>query len=230
MGNMCGKLYKNDSPNDSLEKPLLDDDSLGGGNSVPKQRFDGSRADTAAIQPSVSATKADTAAIQPSVFADDDIFGSMNDTAAILKEEIPQRSVSSVRADTAVIQPSVSPDDYIITADGSRLIVKSGPIDPFIQIDDDIFGLRAIYFNDEKNILKSLYIVRCISSSGSLEYRMLLEKNINKSTKLYDYADFLYGEMSEADFKKSLHRNFPKYHTKLWKILTDGRVSARLYE
>ena len=172
MGNMCGKTTGSD---ESLKNPLLDDDSLGGEILAPKQPFDGAKADTAAIQPSVSAQR-------------------------------------------------------IITSDGSILIEKSGPIEAVIQNGESRVGLRALYFENKKDDLKSVYIVRNISYCGSVEYRMLLAKNIRKSNKLCNYAEFLNGEMNAVDFKQSLSQNIPKYHMMLWNILTDGRVSARLYK
>lgn len=204
MGNMCGKI----DPNNSLEKPLLDDDSLGGGISGPIQPFNGVRADTAAIQkeeipqPSVSAARADTAAIQP--------------------------SVSAAKADTAAIQPSVSAA-HIITSDGSIRINKSGPIDPFIRNGKSVVCLRALYFENKKDKSESLYVVRH-THRGWVEYHVFKEKDFCKSTKLCNYAEFLNGEMSEVDFKQSLSQNFPEYHAMLWNILTDGRFSARLYK
>ena len=174
MGNMCGTTNKLEN----LQQQLMDDDSLGGGNSVPKQRFDGAGVDIGVNQ------------------------------------------TNQTNSGSSHVLPT-------ITKDGSQLIMTSGPIQPFIQNGKINIGLRSVYFEDQRNPGNSIYI---IYHGHSDEFHMSLEKSILKSMRLRNYAEFLNDKMSEVDFKKSLIEDFPKYYNKLWKIISDGRVSARLYK
>ena len=162
---------------ENLQQQLLDNDSLGGGNSVPKQLFD-----TAGVDIGVNQTN-----------------------------QTDSGSSHVLRT---------------ITKDGSQLIMTSGPIQPFIQNGKIKLGLRSVYF-ESTNPENSIYI---IYHGHSDEFHMSLEKSILKSMRLRNYAEFLNDKMSEVDFKKSIIEDFPKYHKKLWGILFDGRVSARLYK
>ena len=176
MGNLCGTTNKLEN----LQQPLLDDDSLGGGNSVPKQFFDsaGAGADIGVNQ--------------------------TNQTDSVSSQVLSA-----------------------ITKDGSQLIMTSGPIQPFIRNGKINIRLRSVYFENLKNPGNSIYI---IYHDHSDEFHMSLEKSILKSMRLRNYAEFLNDKMSEADFTQSLIEDFPKYHKKLWGILSDGRVSTRLYK
>lgn len=178
MGNLCGTTNKLKN----LQQPLLDDDSLGGGNSVPKQFFDSAGAGAGA----------------------DIGVNQTNQTDSVSSQVLSA-----------------------ITKDGSQLIMTSGPIQPFIQNGKINIRLRSVYFEDQRNPGNSIYI---IYHDHSDEFHMSLEKSILKSMRLRNYAEFLNDKMSEADFKKSLIEDFPKYYNKLWKIISDGRVSARLYK
>ena len=129
-----------------------------------------------------------------------------------------------------LVVEKTNPDGSFVIINGSILTMSSGRILPKITDNKTDFNLISIYFNNKKNPKYSIYIIRHIYNKYD-EFHISFTQTLPMSNKIRYYWKFLNGEISEANFRKSLRIDFPKYHIKFWEILSNEKlVSFRLYK
>jgi hypothetical protein len=102
------------------------------------------------------------------------------------------------------------------------LIKSNGPILHYRKS----LQLKCVMFPQPDNI----YIIRQHHGKYD-EYHITFESMLPYSSKMENYQKFLNNEISREDFRKSLQKNFPRYHENLWESFSNEQLTSfRLYE
>jgi hypothetical protein len=123
----------------------------------------------------------------------------------------------------ACIEEKTPPNENgIVEIENFILIKSNGPILHYGKS----LQLKCVMFP----LLDNIYVIRQRHGKYD-EYHITFESMLPYSSKIENYRKFLNKEISRKDFQKSLQKNFPKYHEKLWESFSNEQLmSFRLYE